>query len=527
LRNRALIFFCLLVSFFAWGQLAKKGVVHTMPAAQERAEARAAHYLESIRNDPSLVLVFLRAMPKGGDLHIHLSGSIFTENYIRWAADDGLCLNQQSFSFVLPPCDPEKGTVPAKQVLKDSGLYQQVINAQSMRFFNGPESGHDHFFNAFGKFGAVSRSHQGEMLAEVTSRAASQNVSYLEMLLAPDKGEAGRFPSANAIAFTDDFAALRQAMLDKGIGKVAVNGRSNLDQFETKMREGLKCGTPQADPGCDVTVRYQFEIHRGLPPDVVFAEMLVGFEMASADPRVVDVNPVMPEDSYVPMHDFELHMRMLDYLHSVYPNVHLSLHAGELWTGIVPPEGLRHHIRDSIQRGHANRIGHGVDVMFENEAPALLKEMAEKKIAVEINLSSNDMILGVRGNEHPFPMYLKAGVPVAISTDDEGVSRCDMTQEYWRAVRTYPVSYQQLKQIVRNSLEYSFLRGESLWSDESAGKKNPSCKSAGLKCEQFLKTNEKAQLQWKLEQAFTRFEAGECCTMAVSEKAHHAPTGKH
>ncbi len=305
-------------------------------------------------------------------------------------------------------------------------------------------------------------------------------------------------------------------MLDKGINKVVVNGRSNLDQFETRMREVLNCGTPKADPGCGETIRYQFEIHRGLPPDVVFAEMLVGFEMASADPRVVDVNPVMPEDAYVPMHDFDLHMRMLDYLHSVYPNVRLSLHAGELWTGIVPLDGLHTHIRDSIERGHANRIGHGVDVMFETDAPALLKEMAAKKIAVEINLSSNDMILGVRGNEHPFPVYLKAGVPVAISTDDEGVSRSDITQEYLRAVRTYPISYHQLKQIVRNSLEYSFVHGESLWSDETAGKKNPACATVGPKCDQFLKSNEKAQLQWKLEQAFAKFEAGECCAFPTS-----------
>lgn len=512
MRSRALLFFYLLIGFSAWGQAAKKAVVHTIPGPEERT----AHYLESVRNQPSLLLSFLSAMPKGGDLHLHLSGSIYTENYIRWASEDGLCLSRQSFSFTPPPCDAEKGTVPATQVLKDLGLYQQVINAQSMRSFNGPESAHDHFFNAFAKFGAVSRSHQGEMLAEVASRAAAQNLSYLEILLAPDKGEAGRFPAANGIAFTDDFAAMRKALLDKGIDKVVANSRTNLDQFETKMREVMKCGTPQADPGCGVIVRYQFEIHRGLPPDVVFAEMLVGFEIASADPRVIDVNPVMPEDAYVPMRDFDLHMRMLDYLHGAYPGVRLSLHAGELWTGIVPPDGLRHHIRDSIERGHANRIGHGVDVMFEDNAPALLKKMAARKIAVEVNLSSNDMILDVRGNEHPLPVYLKTGVPLTISTDDEGVSRSNMTQEYWRAVRAYLFSYRELKNIVRNSLEYSFLRGESLWSDEVAGKKNQACASAGAKCDQFLKANEKAQLQWKLEQAFAKFEGGECCAIAAT-----------
>ena len=518
MRSWALFILYLLTCFSAWGQPAKKAVVHPMPGAGKSSlasdEARTARYFESIRNQPSLLLAFLRAIPKGGDLHNHLSGAIFTENYIRWAAADGLCLSRLTFTFIPPPCDgSEKDSVPAAQILKDSSLYQQVINAQSMRSFNGPESTHDHFFNAFAKFGGVSRSHQGEMLAEVASRAAAQNESYLELLLGPDKGEAGRFPSANGIAPSNDFAAFRQTLLDKGIGHVVTNSRSNLDQFESKMREVLKCNTPQADPGCGVTVRYQFEIHRGLPLDAVFAEMLVGFEMATADPRVVDVNPVMPEDAYVPMRDFDLHMRMLDYLHSVYPKVKLSLHAGELWTGLVPPDGLRHHIRDSIELGYASRIGHGVDVMFEDDPAALLKEMAARKIAVEINLSSNDMILGVRGDEHPFPVYLKAGVPVAISTDDEGVSRSDMTQEYWRAVRTYPLTYQQLKQIVRNSLEYSFAHGESLWSDEPSARKNPACVASGNKCDEFLRNNEKAQLQWRLEEAFAKFEAGNCCAI--------------
>src|ERR1041385_2012413 len=103
------------------------------------------------------------------------------------------------------------------------------------------------------------------------------------------------------------------------------------------------------------------------------------------------------------MHDFDLHMRMLDYLHGVYPKVHISLHAGELASGLVPPEGLHFHIRESIERGHAERIGHGVSVMEENDPVSLLREMAEKKVTVEICLTSNDVILGVKGREHPLP----------------------------------------------------------------------------------------------------------------------------
>ncbi len=58
--------------------------------------------------------------------------------------------------------------------------------------------------------------------------------------------------------------------------------------------------------------------------------------------------------------------------------------------------------------------------MYEDYAPGLLKEMAHKHVMVEINLSSNEGILGVKGNEHPFPEYLDAHVPVALRRTTKG-----------------------------------------------------------------------------------------------------------
>ncbi len=91
-----------------------------------------------------------------------------------------------------------------------------------------------------------------------------------------------------------------------------------------------------------------------------------------------------------------------------------------------------------------------------------------EKIMVEICLTSNDLILGVKGNAHPLPIYLRYAVPVALATDDEGVSRSDMTHEYFRAIQTYDfLGYKELKRMARMSLEHSFLAGSSLWASES------------------------------------------------------------
>ena len=100
--------------------------------------------------------------------------------------------------------------------------------------------------------------------------------------------------------------------------------------------------------------------------------MLAGFELATADSRVVAVNPVQPEDDPAAIREFAVEMKMFDYLHGVYPGVSLTLHAGELTDGQVPPEYLRFHIRQSIEIGHARRIGHGVAIAWER-FPELLR----------------------------------------------------------------------------------------------------------------------------------------------------------
>ena len=262
-----------------------------------------------------------------------------------------------------------------------------------------------------------------------------------------------------------DFAKMRDKLLAGGLKEIAAATSKTLAEDDARARTELKCGTPDAEPGCNVTVRYLYQVLRGLPHEAVFAQIVLGFELASSDPRFVGLNLVMPEDWYVPIHDFNEHMAMLDYLHGVYPKVHISLHAGELAAGLVKPEDLAFHIRASVERGHAERIGHGVDVMLEKDPIGLMKEMAARNVLVEINLTSNDQILGVSGDDHPLPIYMKYGVPVAISTDDEGVARSDMTHEYLRAVEGYRLSYTELKRMTRQSLEHSFLPGQSLWAE--------------------------------------------------------------
>jgi adenosine deaminase len=484
--------------------------------AKAGAEQRADRYLESIRAQPPLVLAFLREMPKGGDLHNHLGGALYAENLIDYAADDGLCVDRTTSILIAPPCDASCEKYTSKPAVRcayqDHVLYNSIIDAWSMRNWkSGDESGHDHFFATFDKFSLATHNHTADVLAEAVSRAAADHLQYVEFMHTADAGQSAQLGAK--LGWDDDFARMRDGLLAGGLREIVTATRKQLDEDEAGIRSKLKCNTAEADPGCKLQVRYLYQALRGLPRQSVFAQILLGFELAKADPRFVGLNLVMPEDWYVPMHDFDLHMKMLDYLHGVYPKVHISLHAGELAMGLVPPDGLSFHIRESVERGHAERIGHGVDVMNEKNAVGLLHEMAQRNVLVEICLTSNDVILGVSGKDHPLPEYLRYGVSVTLATDDEGVSRSDMTHEYLRAVETYHLSYADMKKMARESLEHSFLSGASVWANFKAFHTVPACASYSLggskksdACQKFLDANERARVQWNLEAEFAGFE---------------------
>src|SRR5271166_343738 len=497
------------------------GLVATMatagPAASD-SEARTAQHCLNIRKDPNLLLAFLREMPKGGDLHNHLTGGIYTESFIEWEADKGDCVDPKVLSFSAPPCNAP--AVPAANALSDQGLYNRIVDALSLRNWQlSGQSGHDHFFDTFGKFSQATWGTTDKMLAQAASRAASQHEVYQELMLTPTSKDLDAL--AKSLGWDDDFARLQQKLIAVGLPQILVTARKEMEAAESGRDKILNCGQAAADPGCQIQQRFIAQVSRGKSKEVVFAQALAGFLLAGADPAVVapaphivGINLVMAEDWYVPMNDFSLHMRMLDYLHKKYPHVHIALHAGELVEGLVPPKDLQFHVRDSVEIGHAERIGHGVDVMNETRPFELLQEMARRNVMVEICLTSNDVILGVRGPQHPLTEYIRAGVPVALATDDEGVARSDMTHEYLKGVEEQDLSYVQLKKMARTSLEHAFIGSASLWRDgntfipvqQCAGEK-PGTQKASSACQKFLDGSEKARLQWKLEAEFGQFES--------------------
>src|SRR3984893_13355971 len=259
--------------------------IHAQTAAQNSAaargtpEQRAERAFEASRATPLDLHNFLARMPKGADLHNHLSGAIYAETWIRDAAEDGLCVDLASYSFVRPqtaarsdPSQPDCGErkAPAAKALGDQHFYDALIDAFSMRSFvpSAGVSGHDHFFDTFAKFDGTSLRHSGEWLDEIASRDASQNEQYLELMETPDFIRTAQI--AKEVGWRDDLGQLRAEFLAHGLRDIIAVARTARDEAETSREKLEHCGTPEETPACKIQIRYLYHILRGFPKEQVF-----------------------------------------------------------------------------------------------------------------------------------------------------------------------------------------------------------------------------------------------------------------
>jgi adenosine deaminase len=412
-----------------------------------------------LRASPRLE-TFLRAFPKGGDLHNHLGGSITPEQWIAIAIRRGFCVDEKALALIeVPEPGCPAGTAPAASLRKDGPVYQRYVEAASMRGNRGgPEKAHDHFFQAFGHIRVrTAATILGDELEAAVVHAHEQNLAYLELQILPLPGamvgniatrlapEAGFETWLETVEKSAEFHDLI------GVAQRAMQ-RSEAELQQRRPAEAAA-----------IRWRYLLSTNRNAPPAVLFVQLAAVADLARIEPRVGGLNLAGPEDGQVSLRDFNLQMRMIGFLRSKKPWLRVSLHAGELTpqilhaeTGTVP-EALTFHIGESVRIAGAERIGHATDLRYEKDREALLRTMRDRHVLAEICLTSESVIQSLKPEEIPFEAYRKAGVPVALNTDDEGILGSDLSHEFLRAARDYKLSYRDLKDLARNSIKYSFL----------------------------------------------------------------------
>ncbi len=484
-----------------------------------RWEEGAANKFDTVLTDPAGLMAFLKAVPKGGDLHNHLSGAVYAEQYLSWGSVDGDCVNNSTHAAVASSgCGASAAAMPTS-----GSFYDAIIDAWSMRdFVAGAENGHDHFFAVFGKYGLVAGAHRDDTLADVAKRAADENEVYVETMfnLASRSGALSATLFSGTMTAADIPTLYTNLTTNAGFAAALATDVGTVNSARSSYRSLLGCSGLNPPAACAVNVRFVAQVARTGAGPQVFGQLVGAFEMAKTTGQIVAADLSSPEDATASINNYNLQMAMLDFLHTKYAGVsplHVTLHAGELVSQYLPAGSTANtfHIRAAVEMGHAERIGHGIDVMSETDPAGLMDEMAAMNVSVEVCLSSNTQILGVSGTNHPLAQYIAHGVPFSLATDDQGVSRSSMAGEYQRAALDQHLDYRALKKVARTSLEHAFLPGASLWTTLGTAP-NAACAPTdtmgigdqpNTTCAAFLATSERATTQWELERRFLVFES--------------------
>ncbi|MBI2515358.1 MAG: adenosine deaminase [Opitutae bacterium] len=383
---------------------------------------------------PAELYTFLYALPKGGDLHNHLGGAIRSEWWYAAAIDPARNGGDVFYTRVKfsAPADTGVALVLYRTIRRYA--YEQLAPADkadyvrldaltpeqkqgwldSMRL-DRPGEGRDEFFTWI--WPRTGQLHENihvvaNVLVDTMRAYGAEGLRYLETQMG-------------------------------GTGYVDNDGNA-IPEDESVRFFKTRLAQPDARES-GVTPRFQVTVLRFVPNAEQRLADLYAFVDAHRDLWVA-LNMAGIEENG---HGYPL--RFLDKYRELrrrHP-LALSIHAGEM-------DGPDSHIRDTLLLG-ATRIGHGVNLIKDSDTLLLLQN--SKRVLVEINLISNRLLEYTPDlTKHPFPEYLRTGVPVCLNTDDRGMWDSNMTDEYYTAVTTFNLSWDELVELGRNSLAYSFVQ---------------------------------------------------------------------
>lgn len=409
--------------------------------SQAAPATAAEHWFEDLKAHatPEQLYSFLYALPKGGDLHNHLGGSARSE----WLWEAALAQQAQGYTYYtkvriqncaaygtdefgpnpylllfknLQGSDYERLDACQKSEykrLQDLDAHERAAWLSSLRL-DTQQEGRSEFFEAqWRRIDALM--HNPGLICDILQRNmeafGKEGVVYLET-----QTELDDFLKPDGAALPVEEAAdlYRQCLASK---------QAKASGVEVRFQNSLLRFAPNAEQ----RLRDLYALNDR------FRDLYVGINMVGRE----DNGKGYP-------------LRFLPVLRELrkhYPDINLSIHAGET-------DEPDFHIRDTLLLG-AMRIGHGVNLITD---PQTLVMMRNGPYLVEVNLISNLLLEYVHDfSQHPFPEYLRLGVPVALGTDDRGMYDSNMTDEYFVAVREFNLSWEELVRIGHDSLQHSFL----------------------------------------------------------------------
>ncbi len=383
---------------------------------------------------PAELYTFLYALPKGGDLHNH-SGSERPEWIYAILTDPARNGGDTFYTRAHFAAAPD-AIAPAK------------------RFHNVRQFGYDRLApevrSEYIRLDALTPAERAEWCDSLRlDRPGEGRTEFFDVLWAR-RGQIGGNLSViteslveNIKAFGAEHLAYLETQFD--VDRVLDNSGRPIPVEEAVAFVKSRLARPDI-AATGVTVRFQDAVLRFLPDSERQIAEAYAFVDAHRD-LWVGLNLVGIEENG---HGYPARfLETFRQLRTRYPTLALSIHAGEM-------DGNDSHIRDTLLLG-ASRIGHGVNLIRDPETLLLLQQT--RRVLVEINLISNRVLEYTPDlTKHPFPEYLRTGVPVCLNTDDRGMWDANLTDEYYTAVTTFNLSWDEVVQLGRNSLAYSFVQ---------------------------------------------------------------------
>lgn len=168
------------------------------------------------------------------------------------------------------------------------------------------------------------------------------------------------------------------------------------------------------------------------------------FDKDNVSDFLVGLDLVNEEDS---SHPLSFYADMLTQIKQKHPELHLVLHSGES----LEPEN------DTVVTAmqlHADRLAHGFNMY---RFPEVAQWCRDNQVCVEACLISNNCLgycADLRG--HPALGYIHQGIPVVLGSDDPCyLEHTSLVDDFFAAIVCWSLPLETIKQLCRNSLAYS------------------------------------------------------------------------
>ncbi len=431
------------------------------------------------KNDPTIISKLLNEMPKGGELHSHLSGAIHFDDLYKIALkyDYQVYIDKDTIGFVLPldRSIKEERRTKFQQRCKENA--ENCFEAKNLNDEqrdklksaliidkNDLQSTERHSYKSFNTvFDALDDlTDNADLIPELIQLAmidaSTHNLSYIELKMSP-YGRSN-FKRENvkietlleniSSAIEEQNKAFEQSNRKKVITKIIaqINRTDPLRPGGATDFEPIKC-----TQDCYLKKNKNY-LHSRLRQAYYLAslspynDLLVGIDFVGLPENEISTKPNL---NY-----------LLGSLRAEFGNVNITMHAGE-----SNRPGWYDHVAEAVNMG-ALRIGHGVNLVQDMETWDLI---CRRGTPIEINLTSN-VLLGVvnKLENHPFPLLFNKSScaisktekgkptndPVTLNTDNAGIFQTNMSNEFCLAALYFDLSWEDIKQLARNSLKYSF-----------------------------------------------------------------------